>query len=68
MLFLGHPRGGGWAAVGAAAPVCGLSRSTETHVRVAPVSSSSFFGSLIRTRYGLQYVASRSPMTAPSRT
>ena len=44
--------------------MCGFRRSTETHVRVAPISKSSFFLSLTSTRYGPRY----GPMTAPSRT
>ena len=49
---------GGSATAGVAAAVCGFRRSTETHCRVAPISRSSFFFSLISTRYGPRYVAS----------
>ena len=48
--------------------MCGFKQSTETHVHVAPISSSSFFLSLTSTRYGPRYVASRGPMTNPLRT
>ena len=48
--------------------MCGFKQSTETHVRVAPISSSSFFLSLTSTRYEPRYMASRGPMTDPLRT
>ena len=40
----------------------------ETHVRVAPISTSSFFHSRTNTPYGLRYLASSGLMIAPSRT
>ena len=49
------------------APTCGFKRSTETHIREAPISNSSFF-SRTSTWYRPWYVASIGLMTAPLRT
>ena len=44
-------------AAGAAALECRFRQSTETHVRVAPISSNRFFLSRTNTQYGPRYVA-----------